>query len=210
MHWIMRNLNLFDWPCSCNELRRTHRYCEKGILNILNITTLKKTPGSAWSGKGSIGAKTPFRVKDDREIGQLSTDLTNNGVRLTQLWVTFRVKLTDFRVIVDPEWSSAAMDPFRVNFWPGCFRVYDYWAYYCFIRQETQTLHDNYMTTKDTAITRRRRTGKDSLKVVDPILQISLNITNLWNDEKYTSVIMNMKSYSCRLYNFQIRDKNLK
>ena len=65
--------------------------------------------------------QTPFRVKDDPEFGQLSADLTNNGVRLTQLWVTFRVKLTDFRVIVDPEWSLAPMDPFRVNFWPGCF-----------------------------------------------------------------------------------------
>ena len=60
--------------------------------------------------------QTPFRVKDNPEIGQLSADLTNNGVRLTQLWVTFRVKLTDFRVIVDPEWSLAPMDPFRVNF----------------------------------------------------------------------------------------------
>ena len=65
--------------------------------------------------------QTPFRVKDDPEIGQLSADLTNNGVRLTQLCVTFRVKLTDFRVIVDPEWSLAPMDPFRVNFWPEFF-----------------------------------------------------------------------------------------
>ena len=36
--------------------------------------------------------QTPFRVKDDPEIGQLSADLTNNGVRLrlTQLWVIIR------------------------------------------------------------------------------------------------------------------------
>ena len=40
--------------------------------------------------------QTPFRVKDDPKIGQLSADLTNNRVRLTQLWVTFRVKLTVF------------------------------------------------------------------------------------------------------------------
>ena len=32
-----------------------------------------------------------------------SVKLTNNGVRLTQLWVISRVKLTDFRVIIDPE-----------------------------------------------------------------------------------------------------------
>ena len=30
-------------------------------------------------------------------------------------------------------------------------------------------------------------------------LQISLNITKLCKDEKYTSVMMNMKSHSCRL-----------
>ena len=36
-------------------------------------------------------------------MGQLSADLTNNGVRLTQLRVIFRVKLTDFPVIVDPD-----------------------------------------------------------------------------------------------------------
>ena len=67
--------------------------------------------------------QTPFRVNNDPEIGQLSADLTNNGVRLTQLWVIFHVKLTDFRIIVDPEWSLAPMDPFRVKFDPGVFRV---------------------------------------------------------------------------------------
>ena len=64
-----------------------------------------------------------IRVKHDPEIGQLCADLTNNGDRLTQLWVIFRVRLTDFRVIVDPEWSLAPMDPFRVKFDPGVFRV---------------------------------------------------------------------------------------
>ena len=57
-------------------------------------------------------------MKNDPEFGQLSADLSNNGVRLTQLWVIFRVNLTDFRVIVDPEWSLAPMDPFRVKFDP--------------------------------------------------------------------------------------------
>ena len=41
--------------------------------------------------------QTLFRVNDDPEIGQLSADLTNNEVRSTQLWVTFRVKLTGSR-----------------------------------------------------------------------------------------------------------------
>ena len=54
---------------------------------------------------------TPFGVKSDPEFGQLSADLTNNGVRLTQLWVInllFRVKFTDFRVTrtgVWPQWT---------------------------------------------------------------------------------------------------------
>ena len=33
---------------------------------------------------------------------------------MTQLWVKFRVKLTDFRVIVDPEWSLAPITLTRV------------------------------------------------------------------------------------------------
>ena len=51
-----------------------------------------------------------------------SVKLTNNGVRLTQLWVIFRVKSTDFRVIIDPEWSLAPMDPFPGHADPGVFR----------------------------------------------------------------------------------------
>ena len=65
--------------------------------------------------------QTRFRVNDDPKIGPVSADLTNNGVRLTQLWVMFRVKLTNFPVIVDPEWSLAPMDPFWVKFNPGFF-----------------------------------------------------------------------------------------
>ena len=54
-----------------------------------------------------------------------SVKLTNNGVRLTQILVIFRVKLTDFRVIVDPEWSLAPMDPFPGHADPGVLRVQD-------------------------------------------------------------------------------------
>ena len=88
------------------------------------IFRIRLTPGSNLTRKGSIGGQSPFRVKDDQEIGQLSAHLTNNGVRLSQLWVIFRIRLTDFRVIVDPEWSLAPMDPnFQVKFDPvflGC------------------------------------------------------------------------------------------
>ena len=83
-----------------------------------------KAPGSNLTRKGSIGAKLHSGSRMTRKSGgQLSADLTNNGVRLTQFWVMFRVRLTDFRVIVDPEWSLAPMDPFQVKFDPGVFRV---------------------------------------------------------------------------------------
>ena len=68
--------------------------------------------------KGSFGAKLHSGSTTTRK----SVRLTNNGVRLTQLWVIFRVKLTDFRVIVDPEWSLAPMDPFPGHADPGVFR----------------------------------------------------------------------------------------
>ena len=86
----------------------------------------KNTWVSAWPGKRVHWGQTPFRVNNDPEIGQLSADLTNNGVRLTQLWVICRVKLTDFRVIVDPEWSLAQWTLSGSSFDPDVFRVYAY------------------------------------------------------------------------------------
>ena len=64
-----------------------------------------------------------------------SVKLTNNGVRLTQLWVIFRVKLPDFRVIVDPEWSLAPTDPFPGHADPGvvgCTRKEDFFFVHLF------------------------------------------------------------------------------
>ena len=53
--------------------------------------------------------QTPFRVNDDPEMSQIDKYW---GSDLTQLWVIFRVKLTDFLVIADPEWSLAPNGPF--------------------------------------------------------------------------------------------------
>ena len=75
------------------------------------------------AGKPTHYTGFSYSVRDP-EFGQLSADLPNNRVRLTQLWVIFRVNLTDFRVIVDPEWSLAPMDHFRVKFDPRIFRVH--------------------------------------------------------------------------------------
>ena len=70
--------------------------------------------------KGSVGAKLHSGSTETRKL----VKLTNNGVRLTQFWVIFRVKLTDFRVIVDPEWSLAPTDPFPGHVDPDVvFRV---------------------------------------------------------------------------------------
>ena len=71
--------------------------------------------------KGPSGSNT-IPGNDDREIGQLFADLTNNEVRLTQLWVIFRVKLTDYRVIIYPEWNLTPMDPFwgQLSLTPDC------------------------------------------------------------------------------------------
>ena len=66
--------------------------------------------------KGPLGVHTQFLVNNDPEFRQLSVNLTkiNDGVRLTQLWVIFRV-------IVDPEWSLTPIDPFRVKYDSGVF-----------------------------------------------------------------------------------------
>ena len=48
---------------------------------VHHVYSLKTPAGSNLTRKGSIWGQTPFRVKDDPEIGQLSADLTYNGVR---------------------------------------------------------------------------------------------------------------------------------
>ena len=89
------------------------------VKDKIRITThTLRTPGSPVRDP----EKGPLGPNPIPEVGQLSADLTNNGVRLTQLWVIFLIKL-NFRVIVDPEWSLAPMDHFRVKFDPGVFRV---------------------------------------------------------------------------------------
>ena len=50
----------------------------------------EKGPGIA------IGGHTHFRVKTDLEFGKLSLDLTNNGVKLTQLWLIFSNQVDRF------------------------------------------------------------------------------------------------------------------
>ena len=94
------------------------------IPKLHHTDYLKKTPGSNLTRKGSIGAK----LHSGSTMTRKSVSLTWN---MTQCWVNRSDpiicqvcgKLTNFRVILDPEWSLAPMDPFRVKFDPGIFRV---------------------------------------------------------------------------------------
>ena len=88
-----------------------------GIKNDLKVC-IDGWDSVSWQCDPKRGSSNPG-INDDPKTNQLSADLTNNEMRLTQLWVIFRVKLNDLRVIVDPDLDP--MDPFRVKFDPLCF-----------------------------------------------------------------------------------------
>ena len=70
--------------------------------------------GSAWHGKGSIGAKLHSGSMMTRKSVNLTRNMTQSWVNLTPF-----VSLTDFR-----EWSLAPMETFPGrpgHGWPGCF-----------------------------------------------------------------------------------------
>ena len=59
--------------------------------------------------------QTPFRVHDDPEISQLDTECDPEIGQSDPIICPVCRKLTNFRVIFDPEWSLAPMDLFRVT-----------------------------------------------------------------------------------------------
>ena len=66
--------------------------------------------------------QTPFRFTNDREIGQLSADVRNDGVRLTQLWVILFCVSGQVDWFPGHRWPGmelALMDPFQLKFDPG-------------------------------------------------------------------------------------------
>ena len=67
--------------------------------------------------------QTSSRVNDDPEISQSDAEYDQELGQSDPIICQVCGKRTDFRVIVDPEWSMAPMDPFRVKFDPGVFRV---------------------------------------------------------------------------------------
>ena len=126
--FVIPKVCYFEGPLFRRFILKVH-YSEGSLIRIMKKVTLfwrfvlskvhSKNSRVKLDPERVHWGQTPFPVKDDPEIGQLSADLTNNWVRLTQLWVIFRPRLTDFRVIVDPEWSLASMDPFPVKFDAG-------------------------------------------------------------------------------------------
>ena len=68
---------------------------------------LKLTQVSVSAGKWSIGAK----LHSGSTMTRKSVDLTNNDVRLIQLWVRIPRQVDrDFRAIDDLEWSMAQLN----------------------------------------------------------------------------------------------------
>ena len=109
-------------PCywADKQQKKNNTKKEKKIIKLKHIRilyTLLKHPGQRDPQKGPLGP-TPFRVNEDPEISQLDAkydpDLGQSDPIICQF-------ATDFRVIVDPEWSLAPMDPFPGHGWPGCF-----------------------------------------------------------------------------------------
>ena len=67
--------------------------------------------------------QTRFRVNDDPEISQPDAEYDPELGQSDPIICQVCGKLTDFRVLLDQEWSLAPMDPFRVKFDPGVFKV---------------------------------------------------------------------------------------
>ena len=82
-----------------------------------------KTPGSKLDPERVHWGQTPFQINDDPEISQLDAEYDPELGQSDPIVCQVCRELTDFRVIVDPEWSLAPMDPFPGHADPGVFRV---------------------------------------------------------------------------------------
>ena len=87
-------------------------FCHLEVLDI-HIHS-KNTRVRNWPGKGPLG---PNSIPGQRWPGNQSTwhNLTQSWDNLDPIICQVCRKLTNFRVLVDPEWSLAPMDPFRVT-----------------------------------------------------------------------------------------------
>ena len=103
-------------------------YHHAGLSLFLKPLQLKlsklKTPGPEIDPERVHWGQTPFRVNDDPENSQLDTECDPELGQSDPIICQVCRKLTNFRVIFDPEWSLAPMDPFPGHADPGVFRVY--------------------------------------------------------------------------------------
>ena len=83
-----------------------------------------KTPESEIDPERVHWGQTPFRVNDDPEISQLDTECDPELGQSDPIICQVCRNLANFRVIFDPEWSLAPMDPFSGHADPDVFRVY--------------------------------------------------------------------------------------
>ena len=86
------NMSLEHWAIK-TKIKKKYR---KFNIRNNNIKHFKKRRGQRTRWRVYWGHNL-FQVKSEPEFGQLSADLTYIEVRLTQLWVIFRAKLTDFQ-----------------------------------------------------------------------------------------------------------------
>ena len=83
-----------------------------------------KTPGSEIDPERVHWGETPFWVNDDPEISQLDAERDPEMGQYDPIICQVCRKLTNFRVIFEPGWSLALMDPFPGHADPSVFRVY--------------------------------------------------------------------------------------
>ena len=73
-----------------------------------------KTPGSEIDPKKVYLGQTPFRVNDDPDISQLDAECDPEMGQSDPIICQVCRKLTNSRVMFDPEWSLAPLDPFSL------------------------------------------------------------------------------------------------
>ena len=106
---------------------REWRLCTVGAALKVYLTTgvmvHSKNTGVKFDPERDNWDQTPFRVNDGPKISQLDaeydTELDQSDPIICQVYRN----LTNFRVIVDPEWSLAPMDPFPGHADLGAFTV---------------------------------------------------------------------------------------
>ena len=100
--------------CTCQWQTKHSTLKEKKKKSY--VSNLNRTEKVHWG-------QTPFRVNVDHDISQLDAEYDPELSQSDPVICQVCRKLTDFWVFIDPEWSLASIDPFRVMLTRGFFRV---------------------------------------------------------------------------------------